>query len=219
MGEIVNAYQNAMLLVLFSTSSFLQDVGLWGGSMAIKKRDFDEMGVGEYWSQTVVDDMSLSKLVMKYSKKSIMVTPCITPTDDTLPTISQSIKWFERQVMFLKAYQKKTWVSAILLVISCLFFQLLLPVSIIISFATSKTFAGIGGIAALTFLFGTLFTTLLYPMLGKQPALIRFLLLQPVSLFTVLIGTFRTLFTNTVSWSGFFYKLNFSGKVVSVEQQ
>jgi len=219
MGGLVNAYQNAMLLVLFSTASFLQDMGLWGGSMAIKKKDFEELGVGDYWAQTVVDDMSLSQLIAKNAKKSIMVTPCITPTDDTLPTIWQSIRWFERQVMFLKAYQKKTWVGAILLVISCLFFQLLLPVSMIISFATSKTFAGIGGIAALTFLFGTLLTTLLFPMLGKQPTLIRFLLVQPLSLFTVLVATFRTLFTNTVTWSGFFYKLNFSGKVVSVEQQ
>ena len=218
-GEIVNAYQNSMLLILFSTASFLQGMGLWGGSMAIKKRDFDELGVRDYWAQTVVDDMSLSRLIAKNSKKSIMVSPCITPTDDTLPTIRQSIKWFERQVMFLKAYQRKTWVGAIALVISCLFFQLLLPVSIIISFATSRTFAGIGGISALTFLFGTLLTAFFYPMLGKQPTRFRFLLFQPLSLFTVLVGVFKTLFTNTVKWSGFWYKLNFSGKVISVEHE
>ena len=162
--------------------------------------------------------MSLSKLIMKSTKKSLMVSTCITPTDDTLPTIKQSIRWFERQVMFLKAYQKKTWVSAILLVVSCLFYQIWLPVTIVASALTQRTFIGMGGISSVIFIFGTLFTALLYPLLGKHPKLIRFLLLQQLSLFTVLIGTFKTLFTNTVKWSGFLYKLNFKGEVVSVKQ-
>ena len=218
-GELTNAYQNTMLLVLFSSASFISDTGLWGGSMAMKKRDFDELGVRNYWSQTVVDDMSLSKLIMKSTKKSLMVSTCITPTDDTLPTIRQGIRWFERQVMFLKAYQKKTWVTAIFVVVSCLFFQIWLPVSIIVSALTQRTFIGMGGISSLIFVFGTMSTTLLYPLLGKHPRIFRFLLLQQLSLFTVLIGTFKTLFTNTVKWSGFWYKLNFKGEVISVEQQ
>ena len=187
--------------------------------MAIKKRDFEELGVREYWAQTVVDDMSLSQLIMKNSKKSVMVPTCIMPTDDALPTIRQSIKWFERQVMFLKAYQKKTWVFAILVVSSCLFYQIFLPVSILVSSLTKRTFIGIGGVSSLVLIGGTLFITSLYPLLGKQPRLLRFLLFQQISLFTVLFGTFKTLFTSTVKWSGFQYKLNFKGKVVSVKQQ
>ena len=45
MGEMTNAYQNSMLLVLFSSASFINDTGLWGGSMAMKKKDFEELGV------------------------------------------------------------------------------------------------------------------------------------------------------------------------------
>ncbi len=217
-GAMVNSYQNSLLLVLFSAASFLQDIGLWGGSMAMRKSDFDELGVREYWAQTVVDDMSLSRLIMKHAKKSIMVSTCITPTDDTLPTIKQSIQWFQRQVMFLKAYQRKTWLIAILLVLSCLTLQMLLPVSLIVSSITSKTFVQAGGIPSLIFIFGTMATTIFYPLLGKHPKLFRMLLLQPISITTVLVSTVKTLFTNTVKWSGFRYKLNFRGEVISVEQ-
>ena len=218
-GELTNAYQNSMLLVLFSSASYIQDTGLWGGSMAIKKKDFEELGVRDYWAQTVVDDMSLSRLIMKNSKKSVMVPTCIMTTSDTLPTIRQSIKWFERQVMFLKAYQKKTWVTAILVVSSCLFYQIFLPISIIVSSLTQRTFVGMGGVSSLILTIGTLFIAFLYPLLGKHPKLLRFFIFQQLSLFTVLYGTFKTLFTNTVKWSGFWYKLNFRGEVVSVKQQ
>ena len=218
-GGVANAYQNSMLLVLFSFASYIQDAGLWGGSMAIKKSDFEDLRVRDYWAQTVVDDMSLSRLIMKNSKKSVMVPTCIMPTDDTLPTIGQSIKWFERQVMFLKAYQKKTWVFAIFVVSSSLFFQIFLPVSILVSSLTQRTFVGMGGVSSLILIFGTLFVAFLYPLLGKHPKPLRFFLFQPISLFTVLYGTIKTLFTNTVRWSGFLYKLNFKGTVVSVKRQ
>lgn len=217
-GEMVNVFQNSMMLVLFSCASFLQDVGLWGGSMAIRKKDFEELNVRDYWSHTVVDDISLSRLILKNSKKSVMVSTCLIPTDDALPTIKQSIKWFERQVMFLKAYHTKTWAAAILLVISCLFLQFLFPFSMVAYITTEKTFTGVGGIPSLVFLFGTMFTALFYPFFGKHPKLWRFVIFQPLSLFTVLYGVFKTLFTNTVTWSGFLYKLNFKGEVISVKQ-
>ena len=218
LGELANAYQNGMLFILFTFASFVNDVGLWGGSMAIKKKEFDELGVKDFWKQAVVDDNSLSRLIMKNSKKSVMVSTCITPTDDALKTIRQSINWFERQVMFLKAYQRPIWYAAILLVTTCLALQLLLPVSLLVSYYTDTTFLEAGGAATLFFFFGTLLMTLLWPFLGRQPTFFRFLFFQPVSLYSVLYGAFKTLFTNTVKWSGFHYKLNYSGKVISVEQ-
>ncbi len=217
LGEIANAYQNCMLLVLFSFASFVKDVGLWGGSMAIKKKDFEELKVKEFWAQTVVDDNSLSRLIMKSSKKSVMVTNCITPTDDALKTVRQSVRWFERQCMFLKAYQRPLWYVAVLLVVACLSLQILLPVSIGMAYFTDSSFLAAGGASALIFLFGTMATALFYPMLGKHPTYFRFLLFQPISLFTVLISFLRTIFTNTVVWSGFHYKLNYRGKVIAIE--
>ncbi len=218
-GELANAYQNAIILVLFSVASFVQDVGLWGGSMAMRKKDFDELGVKECWAETVVDDISLSQIIMKNSKKSVMVSPCIIPSDDALQTVSQSTNWFVRQVMFLKAYQRISWSIAIPIATLGVFYQVYLPVSLLLSITTSKTFIGLGGIASLVFVFGVMLSAFLYPLLGKLPQFWRFILLQPLLLCTITSGVIKTLFTNTVKWSGFIYKLNFRGKVVSVEHQ
>ncbi len=217
MGGLANAYQNSMLFVLFSFASYIQDVGLWGGSMAMKKEDFDKLGVLEYWAKTVVDDMSLSRIVMKKSKKTIMVSTCIIPTDDTLETLGESIRWFERQVMFLKAYQKRLWYFAVMLVTACLILQISLPVNIFISYFTEESFFDIGGASSLIFNCGIMAIVSLYPFLGKHPKIVRFIFLQPISLFTILYSVLKTLFTNTIKWSGFNYKLNFSGNVVSIK--
>lgn len=217
-GELTNAYQNAVILVLFSIASFINNVGLWGGSMAIRKKDFDDLGVREYWAQTVVDDFSLSRLIRKNSKKSVMVSSCITPTDDALDSVKRSIVWFQRQVMFLKAYQKSLWCAAIPVVALCLFLQLLLPISLTIGLCTDHTFLQAGGAAAVIFSFGSMTVTPLFFFLGKSPSMTRTVLVQPLSLFTVLFGVLRTAFTNTISWSGFAYTVNFRGKVTSVKQ-
>jgi hypothetical protein len=218
MGELANAYQNSLLLVMFSFASFVNDIGLWGGSMAIRRKDFEDLKVKEYWAQTVVDDISLSRLIRKNSRKSVMVSSCIIPTDDALQTVKRSIFWFQRQVMFLKAYQKKMWFSAVAVVFVCLPLQLLLPVSLALCLCTDATFTETGAAPALIFLLGSMVSTILFSFLGKQPALTRTLLLLPVSQFTVVFGTIQTLFTNTVLWSGFKYKINFRGKVTSVKQ-
>lgn len=218
LGELSNVYQNILLLTLFTAASFFKDVGLWGGSMAIKKKDFDDLDVKAYWAQTVVDDMSLSRIIMKKNKKSVMVTSCITPTSDALSGIGPAIRWFERQVMFLKAYQKPQWYIALLLVLGSAFYYSYLPVALGRAFVQSKNFFQIGGVAPLIFLAGSFTASLLYPLLGPVPHFFRFMLLQPISLVGVCLAVLKTLFTNTVLWSSFKYKLNFKGEVVSVER-
>jgi hypothetical protein len=45
------------------------------------------------------------------------------------------------------------------------------------------------------------------------------MLYQPVALWIFLFSCFRTAFTNTVTWSGYKYKLSFrTGKVTDVER-
>ncbi|MBN1981986.1 MAG: glycosyltransferase [Chitinivibrionales bacterium] len=217
LGQIANSYQNFILLVFFSVASFFKDIGLWGGSMAIRRTDFEQLKVKDYWAQTVVDDMSLSRLIMKNSKKTIMVSSCITPTNDALETLRQSTMWFKRQVMFLKAYQRSQWFAALGLVFACLVLLILLPFSVIVSSLTHHSFSSTGGPAGLMFIAGNCCIGMLSPFLGKHPVLFRSILFQPVSLATVVSGILGTVFSNTVKWSGFKYTLQ-KGKVVSVER-
>ena len=218
-GELTHAYVNVFMYILFSVACFIGGVGLWGGSMAIRKRDFDDLRVAEKWSKTVVDDMSLSQIVMKQSRKAVVVPPCISHTDDLLQTVKGTVTWFERQIMFLKSYQKSIWffvaLPAALLVLFLLF---LLPAAAIASISANHTFFGLGGGAALVFYIGELLTVCLYPLLGSMPRFHKFLVLQPVMRLMQIWSYLRTFGTNTITWAGIKYHMKFSGEVGKVER-
>jgi cellulose synthase/poly-beta-1,6-N-acetylglucosamine synthase-like glycosyltransferase len=217
--EYVHTYMNIFLYVLLTAINFAGGTFLWGGSMAIRKKDFDELKVADRWSNAVVDDNSLSQVIMKNSRRSVVVPACITTSDDLLPTIRQGITWFTRQIMFLKSYEKAVWFFIMLpLVFSAMFMFLWLPAALIISHGSISAFLNVGGGASVIFYAGELLTVLLYPLLGSVPKFYKFLYLQPFMRTTHIISSLRTVYTNKVVWSGVRYHLTFSGKVSRVER-
>jgi ceramide glucosyltransferase len=219
LGQQTHFYMNSFLYTLYCFASFFGSVGLWGGSMAIRRKDFDEIGVAARWAETVVDDSSLSQLVKKYKRKSMLVPTCITHTDDLITSVRGATRWFERQMMFLKAYQKGLWCVAIPLIALALVTLIWLPVACIVALTTHCSFFAIGGGSALVLWLGKFASDMLYPFLGTMPRLDAFILYQPIALWIFLLSCFRTAFTNTVTWSGYRYKLSFrTGKVTGVER-
>jgi cellulose synthase/poly-beta-1,6-N-acetylglucosamine synthase-like glycosyltransferase len=216
-GEQVHSFINNELYVFFNFAATVLNVGLWGGSMAVRKKDFDDMDVCGLWSETVVDDMSLSKHLMTHGKKTILVASCVTITDDALPTVAKGVAWFERQVMFLKGFHHKTWMFlAIPMALSVLALYLWLPVAAIYALLTPATFAGIGGYASLLLVAGSFLSTLLYPLMGQNPRFLGFMILQPFSFVALLIAVLKTVFTNTITWCAIRYKITRNGRVSSV---
>lgn len=218
LGEQIHTYMNNMIYVFFSIACYLAGVGLWGGSMAIRRRDFEELGVAERWAETVVDDISLSQLTMKHSRKTVLVPSCVVSTDDALPSVRQGTRWLERQAMFLKAYHPGTWALLVTAVTLALGLVVWLPGAAVVSGVSELRFLSIGGGASLVLVAGVMLTTLLHPMLGDNPTFVRFVLLQPLSFFWLLVGILKTPFTRTVIWSGVRYRMTFSGKVASIER-
>jgi glycosyltransferase involved in cell wall biosynthesis len=218
-GELTHSYVNIFMYVAFSVACFFGGVGLWGGSMAIRRKDFEDFGVADRWAKAAVDDMCLSQIVLKSSKKAVVVPLCITHTDDLLPTVGSTIKWFERQIMYLKAYQKALWLFATLpLVVVATILLLLLPTALILSLTTDYTFTELGGGASLLFYIGEILTALLYPLLGKMPRFSKFLFLWPFLRITHVISYYRTLFTNKIIWAGIKYQISFNGDVADIER-
>lgn len=218
-GQLVNSYQNTIVFILFTVACFMSSVGLWGGSMAIRKKDFEEMGVGNFWAQAVVDDSSLSRIVRRCGRKSVMVSTCVTASEDALESVRNSTAWFQRQVMYLKMYQRPQWYAAIGIVSTLLFYHVWGGLSLAVGFLTERSFVDMGGASVLLMLGGIVATVLLYPLLGRVPWFIRYVVFLPLSLLTVLLGVFKTLFTNTIVWSGVSYSMNVaSGTVTSVSR-
>jgi hypothetical protein len=218
-GELCHNYVNIFIYTCFCTASYIGGVGLWGGSMAIRRRDYEELGVEKTWSRAAVDDMSLSALALKNRRKAVVVAGCITTTDDLLPTVGATVSWFERQIMYLKSYQRVLWVfPALPMALLVGWLMLLLPYAALAPLVTERTFFEHGGGASLIFILGHTAVAALYPALGKMPYFGRFLLFQPVMRLAQMASYFKTWATRTITWAGIRYKLDFNGDVREIER-
>jgi cellulose synthase/poly-beta-1,6-N-acetylglucosamine synthase-like glycosyltransferase len=218
LGQQAHFYMNSFLYTIYCTASFIGSVGLWGGTMAIRKKDFDELDVAGRWSETVVDDSSLSQLIKKHRKKSILVPTCITHTDDLIDSVRAATRWFERQMMFLKLYQKSLWVAAMPVILITFLTIIWLPCAVVIGLVTTHSFFSLAGGASLFLLVGKFAADMMYPLLGTMPRLGSFMFFQPAALCVFLISCIRTAFRRTIVWSGIKYYLSFSGKVTRLER-
>jgi ceramide glucosyltransferase len=218
-GELCHAYVNIFIYTCFCAACYFGGVGLWGGTMAIRRKDFEELGVAKKWSRAAVDDMSLSAVVLKSRRKAVVVPTCLTVTDDLLPTVSSTIAWFERQIMYLKSYQTALWffptlpIALVAGILLCL-----LPVAAVLSLLTPYSFWELGGGVSLVFLLGHTLTAFLYPAMGKMPYYGRFLLLQPFLRLMQMVSYMRTWCTRTITWAGIKYQLALNGDVKSLRR-
>lgn len=218
-AEWTHAYANIFIYIVFSCAFFLGGVGLWGGSMALRREDFEKLGVAKKWSAAVVDDLSLSQIVHKKKLKGVMVPSCMAHTDELLSSVKAGIAWFERQIMFLKVYFKHLWLFlALPLVVVSTILIIALPAALLLSLSGEKTFFGSAGGAALVFYLGELITVSLYPLLGSMPRFHRFLLFQPFIRATHAVSYFGTCTKNSITWAGVRYRLKFFGDVKRVER-
>jgi len=223
MGELCHAYVNIFIYTCFCTASYIGGVGLWGGTMAVRRRDYEELGVEKTWSRAAVDDMSLSTLVLKNRRKAVVVAGCITTTDDLLPTVGATVSWFERQIMYLKSYQRVLWVFPALPMAALVgWIMLLLPYALAAALLSKgaflETFLKHGGAAPLIFMLGHTAVALLYPALGKMPYFGRFLLFQPLLRTAQMLSYLKTWTTRTITWAGIKYKLDFRGDVREIDR-
>ena len=166
-AEWMHAYANIFIYIVFSCAFFVGGVGLWGGSMAIRRKDFERLAVAKTWSAAVVDDLSLSRIIRKNRLKGIMVPTCMAHSDELLPTVTSGVLWFRRQIMFLRTYFKHLWFFlALPVTLLGTLFTCLLPVAFLVSIFKINPFFASGGGAALVFYIGELMTALLYPLMG-----------------------------------------------------
>jgi cellulose synthase/poly-beta-1,6-N-acetylglucosamine synthase-like glycosyltransferase len=217
-GEMTHSYVNIFMYVLFNFACYFGGVGLWGGSMAMRKKDFEELSVAERWGKAAVDDISLSQIVLKKHKKAVVVPQCVTHSDDLIQTVNGTVTWFKRQMMYFKYYLRPLWVLVFPLEIMILIFLLLLPGAGVLSISDNWTFFGLGGGAALMFYLGELMTILMYPLLGAMPKFHKFVMYSPFIRLTHVISYLMTFLTNTIIWSGIKYYITFRGDVSKVER-
>ena len=211
-GEILHAMMNAYLSMLMAARGFK---GVWGGSMAIRREVFEKLGVAEWWKHTVVDDISLSQLLVVNRVTRVYVPFCLTESYEAIPSVKGAMVWFIRQIKYARYYLKSFWALAIILISLT---------SLVIISTPFLLVAGVfygeflwGGIAGLVFTVFAMFDFLLIKSIGRKGR--KSYLWFFLSPLFVLISTYclwKTAFSRSLLWRDTLYNLDKNGRVLSV---
>jgi ceramide glucosyltransferase len=81
----------------------------WGGSMAIRKADFQRIGVAEkYWRSTVSDDYALTRAVRE-ARGEIRFQPRCLLASHVDSTFGEFLSWANRQIIITRVYAAPLW--------------------------------------------------------------------------------------------------------------
>lgn len=95
-----------------SIATMLGDHGrnfAWGGSMAIRKEDFDRLEVADrYWARTVSDDYALTRAVREAKGKIRFEPRCLVASHGNL-SLREFFRWSSRQIIITRVYAPHLW--------------------------------------------------------------------------------------------------------------
>ncbi|MCL5006480.1 MAG: glycosyltransferase family 2 protein [Acidobacteria bacterium] len=101
----------------------------WGGSMALRARDFERLQVAErYWASTVSDDYSLARAVRDGGGRIRFQPRCLVLSRED-SSFAEFLRWTNRQIIITRVYAPRLWrlgLAAHLLYASTLIFGVVL---------------------------------------------------------------------------------------------
>jgi len=216
-GEHAHTLMNMTMYSHMYLCSYLFGDIVWGGTMAIRRDVFEELKVARSWEETISDDLSLTKILADNRKRSILVPECLLFSDDVLDSTEETIRWFTRQLLLLKGFFFGWWmVLGGFVSVGAVILYALLPVALIGSYFSEKTFWDLGGLPALIFYAGNFLTAWLYGFLGPTKKHWLFFFRSPFLRIPQLIGYFKSIGTYQFTWANIKYKFNRRGQVQQV---
>ena len=213
-SERSQIFMNMTMYAHYSFFSYITGYLLWGGSFAIRRRDFESLNIASRWNETVSDDLVLSGILKKNRKKALLIPAFLINADEPLETLSGALGWFTRQLLNVKAYHYLVWAFAIMPTFFLVAgFYLLLPAAWIGSSMTGTSFREWGGIAALLFYAGDMFINLIYGMIEPTRKHWLSVMCTPMLRLPQIIGAMKTIGVNSLMWAGITYRFNRQGQV------
>ncbi|MHC1745073.1 MAG: glycosyltransferase [Syntrophobacteraceae bacterium] len=190
----------------------------WGGAVAFERSTFFNLGIPEHWAEQVVDDISLVPLLKRSGVKAKLVpVPCLGTPLSGVSASGWSL-WLARQIFYLKVSLVGSWIA---LGVICY------HLAAMVVLAAARGIAGLmgwipagDGLIALGFLaaLGALGKTLrtLHPNPGPWKPWLTAVYAAP------LIAAWshaRTLFTLKIDWRGITYRVDWQGRVKSIQER
>jgi hypothetical protein len=76
----------------------------WGGSMAIGRESFRRAGLAEVWRETVVDDLTMSRVMKARRVRVAPVPEFLVTSRSEITSYRDFVRWLGRQFFFVKIY-------------------------------------------------------------------------------------------------------------------
>jgi cellulose synthase/poly-beta-1,6-N-acetylglucosamine synthase-like glycosyltransferase len=80
----------------------------WGGSTAIRKSTFDELGIREHWRGSVSDDFTMTRVLQKAKLPIQFVPACLVASLDQC-TVGELLEFTNRQLKITRVYASHLW--------------------------------------------------------------------------------------------------------------
>lgn len=204
----LNAYIFMLLKLPFSN-------GAWGGATAIRRDTFEKLNVAKHWQTSIVDDISLMRIIKDNNMKSVFVPDCLSNAHNSCTSIPELIRWFSRQILYLKFYDRPMW--TVILISHFLTAVILLsgPGLLIASFFF-KSFLNPGIICLIFGLFLMINYTLLRIRNYYREHSLKWFLVAPLVQLIAITSILKTLFVNSMNWHGIIYEVDRKGKVIKI---
>ncbi|HUS99885.1 MAG TPA: glycosyltransferase [Candidatus Thermoplasmatota archaeon] len=179
----------------------------WGGSMAIRKKVFDELDIKTKWKTAFSDDLVLTITVKKAGYKIYLQPKCIMESPPET-SIKSFIRWGTRQYTWVRWYYPVFWLGSffgfigaqviIALGLLLLLFGYYLPGVLLSSLLLFEILYGLLGITILP-------KTMIYQK-ERYPSKISYALLTPIVFLLLAQNALASALKQEIQWAGRTYR-------------
>lgn len=220
LASISLSIANAKITHMLGNYSFNQ---VWGGSMAILKKNFEGFGIPHIWPDVVSDDYSLTYAVKKANRKVVFIPSAIVASyeETTWPKL---FEFARRQFLITRVFMPKAWFFGL---ISSLYAMTGLSGSLTIaiySLAAGLPYRNFYLLVPIVFVFCQLVNSLFRFFIIKRrlkenfkrmkTTIIIDFLASPFYTMLILVCILSSAFGRVINWRGVRYKLVSPAKTI-----
>ena len=199
----------------------------WGGSMAIRRDDFDRLEVRErYWASTVSDDYGLGRAVHDHGGRIRFEPRCLVASRED-SSFAEFMRWTNRQIIITRVYAARLWGLGLAahglyaMTFICGFFVLLAPAAAWERLAVVAALAAVLGLGMAKGRIREVVAREIFP--EERELLARYagrywqltLLVPWVMLWNFVVAGFA----RTIEWSGVCYRLRSDHEVEVIRRE
>lgn len=209
-SRLLSVWNSSALSMLGERSSFA-----WGGSMAIRRENFDRLNIKRLWHGTLSDDYALSAAIHQSRQRIKFVPRCLVASHSDV-NLKQLLEFSTRQMRITRIYSPRVWQIAALS--HCLYnltfwgvFAWLIAASFYgqFSFILASLLTGIFLMGATTGWTRALVASQL--LVGNRPRIQKnwwgYVLLGPLVSLIYLYNVFASAWTKKIIWRGIGYEM------------